>query len=294
MGNEASIGTILRMQGGFYFIEIDDAVLQCTLPGKHKRGHHAVFPGDRAEVQFKEDSCVVHRILPRSNVIHRPGIANLNQLFIVASVTNPPPDFLMIDRLLCIARYNAIEPFLIFTKWDIPKEKKRIKKQLSAYYSHTGDPLFFLGLDMDDDAANLTAFLSGKVTGLAGNSGVGKSTFINRLTGEETAQVEAVSDKLARGRHTTRTITLFPYAGGYIADTPGFNVLDLPEALTETDLARLYPDYMPLIPHCKFSNCLHHREPNCAVRANVENGALSEDRYQNYLRLLNEIQTNDF
>lgn len=281
-------GRILRIQGGFYFLYTDEGDRVASLPGRHKRGDFSLLPGDLVSLDRQGDDWVIASREDRKNHMDRPGVANLDDLFVVASITDPAPDFLLMDRLLAIGLYNQIDLGIIVSKVDLLEKGSSLLEEFFSYYRQTGYSIF---PSPDPHSVKaIEARMPKRILALAGNSGVGKSTLLNQLLGEDMISVQGVSSRLKRGRHTTRTVTLYPFAGGYIADSPGFNVLSLPKSLEPVQLARLYPDYLPHLGECRFSNCLHDQEPGCGIRTLVESGHVSQRRYKNYLYLLQEVQ----
>lgn len=286
MGSED--GRILRIQGGFYFVDTKKGERVASLPGKHKRGDFTLLPGDLVRIDQQGEDWIIGSWEPRRNYLDRPGVANLDALLVVASIVDPPPDYLLMDRLLALGLYANMKVAILGSKVDLLEDQGQAFRSFASYYRQTGFSIF--PSPKEDSFSQLRKLFSGHTVALAGNSGVGKSTFLNLLFGEEVTSVKTVSDRLKRGRHTTRTVTFFPYQKGYLVDSPGFNVLTLPKDLEPVQLARLYPDYLPYLEDCRFSNCLHDREPGCKIRAGVQAGYLSQRRYHNYLHLLQEAK----
>lgn len=278
-------GRVLKAHGGFYEVMTSEGIVTCRLRGKNKLGKYIVVPGDLVivtEVDNKKGT--VDELLERKNSISRPPVANIDQLLIVAAHRNPLPDFLLLDRLVAIGLYNDIQPILCFNKNDLAEEGSLV----NLYYRETGFPLFSVSAEIPESLSELEDILKNKITVLVGNSGVGKSTIVNQLIPESNQATSAVSEKLHRGRHTTRAASFLSYKEGYLVDTPGFNALNLPKTMTPLELSKLYPEYLSRVDGCKYKNCLHANEPGCAVKAAISNGILSQERYDNYLNLLKE------
>ena len=283
-------GVLLKAFGGFYFVESEDGTYACSLRGRLKQELKkqplGLLAGD--EVLFEplsEDEGVVEELLPRRNHLIRPKIANVDQCMIILAVQHPQPDFLLLDRLLVCLNAAGIEPLLCLNKIDLPGSDE-IYRNILAAYRQTGMTILGIsalnnqGLDLLHDK------LAGRHSTVAGPSGAGKSTLLNLLQSERVLQTGEISRKLQRGRHTTRTVELLPLAGGgWVADTPGFSRLDFPPEITADNLANYYPDFLPLAEDCRFDSCCHEQEPDCRVKAAVEEGKFSAERYQRYLIL---------
>ncbi len=278
-------GRVLKVHGGFYEVMTAKGIMTCRLRGKNKLGKYIVVPGDLVLVTAIDDANgTVDELLERKNSISRPPVANIDQMLIVAAHKNPLPDFLLLDRLSAIGLYNEIQPILCFNKEDLVEDDSLP----NLYYRETGFPLFSISAETAESLSAIKDILKGKITVLIGNSGVGKSTIVNQLIPESNQSTSEVSEKLHRGRHTTRAASFLPYQNGYLVDTPGFNALSLPKTMTPLELSKLYPEYLARVDGCKYKNCLHANEPGCAVKTAIDSGILSQDRYDNYLVLLEE------
>lgn len=278
-------GRVLTAQGGFYDVYAQDDVYTCRLRGKNKQGMRVAVAGDCVDIETAANGTgTIEAIHPRKNLLHRPTIANIDQLLILSALKDPPTDFMLIDRLLVLSAHHQIDPLLVFNKLDLSADTRRIKDYYRDFF-----PIFIISAETGAGIADLSEKLHQKITALAGHSGVGKSSLINRLTGISEQSTAAVSDKLRRGRHTTRASRFIPYREGFLVDTPGFNVLHLPEDLSAVQLAGLYPDLSPYADECRYRDCLHRNEPDCAVKAAVEADKISADRYHNYCLLLSEL-----
>ncbi len=259
-------GQILRGKGGLYWVGLTDGtILLSSARGLFRKDKLVPTTGDKVEVTPSGDTdrpWQIQEILPRRNYLRRPAIANLDGLIITVSVKDPAPDFLLVDKLLAICYSNQIEPLLLVTKTDLDG----VTDFITSQYEPTGC-LIYLSAPEDDRAVlGLEAWLPGRTACLAGSSGVGKSSLLNRLKGSPVMTVGAVSERIGRGRQTTREVVLFPYAGGYLGDTPGFSVLELAETgMTGQELAFNYPEIARVSDQCYFRDCRHLAEPGCAV-----------------------------
>ena len=283
-------GVLLKAFGGFYFVESEDGTYACSLRGRLKQELKkqplGLLAGD--DVLFEplsEDEGVVEELLPRRNHLIRPKIANVDQCMIILAVQHPQPDFLLLDRLLVCLNAAGIEPLLCLNKIDLPGSDE-IYRNILAAYQQTGMTILGISALNDQGLDLLHDKLAGRHSTVAGPSGAGKSTLLNLLQSERVLQTGEISRKLQRGRHTTRTVELLPLAGGgWVADTPGFSRLDFPPEITADNLANYYPDFLPLAEDCRFDSCCHEQEPDCRVKAAVEEGKFSAERYQRYLIL---------
>lgn len=279
-------GQVIRAHGGFYEVLTEEGMVTCRLRGRNKQGRETIVPGDYVDIEHTDSEGTVERILPRKNHIHRPTLANIDQLLIVSALAQPGPDYLLNDRLLATALYFDITPLLCFNKCDLGHSEAP-----AAYYRETGLTLFETSIYDPESLVPLTRALDGKITALAGNSGVGKSSLSNALLKDSAQSTSAVSERAGRGRHTTRTAIFLPLetGSGFLVDTPGFNVFAMSEDLDPQRLSTLYPEYLARVDSCRFANCLHDNEPDCEVKRAVAAGVLSEDRYANYRLLLHEL-----
>ncbi|MEA4888417.1 MAG: ribosome small subunit-dependent GTPase A [Clostridiaceae bacterium] len=268
MNTACLTGRILRGIGGLYRIApaAGEPVLASARGLLRKKGM-APTAGDWVDYQASGDPDRPWRIMtihPRHNYLVRPTVANLDGLFIVLSAADPPPDFFLADKLLALCKIHQIEPWICLTKTDLSDGMTDIL----ASYRPVGCHLLETSPEDESGLAGLKDWLAGRTACLAGQSGVGKSTLLNRLCGEDIMPVGDLSEKIGRGRHTTREVVFFPCAGGYLADTPGFSSLELDElGVDGRDLPLGYPEMLEAAEHCRFSGCRHLGELGCAVPA---------------------------
>lgn len=284
------IGRVLKKHGGFYNVAVANEIYECKLSGKQKyKQKNYISAGDF--VEFTNDDCdnekqgYIISIKERMNFIPRPGIANIDQILIVAAIKEPTYDFLLLDKLISIANYYKIKPTLCFSKMDIGSDEDR--RIIEAYYRNTDIGIMYCS--KNDTTEQLEAYLENKTTVLTGNSGVGKSSLINRLLGKDIQAVQDISMKLNRGKNTTRTAEFFLYKRGYIVDTPGFSALDFSKDINKMDLKELYLEYKEKSEGCYFNNCVHINEPDCEIKRLIEKEVFSSERHGNYLKLYQEL-----
>lgn len=282
-------GVVIKAYGGFYYVRVGDEVLECRLRGKFRLQRLNALPGDRVTVAgVIEGKGVVEEISPRLNELIRPPVANVDQALLVFAGHDPEPDLTLLDRMLIAAETQGIRPLICFNKCDLLSAEER--QRLIEIYRPAGyqvEPICArsgIGLD------NVRRALTGKVSVIAGPSGAGKSTLLNMIEPGLALKTGAISDKVRRGRHTTRHVELLPLSfGGMVADTPGFSSLYLPE-LESANLAGYFPEFIPYLGECRFNGCLHNREPDCGVKDAVLSGQIASQRYQNYLIFLTEVK----
>lgn len=277
-------GRILKATGGFYYVLSDAVLYECRARGLFRKTGVSPLVGDWVEIEETgEEKGYVTRILDRKNSLIRPPLANLDQLFLVVSVADPQPNLLVLDKLIAIAEHKKIEPLLIVTKTDLGEWET-----LAALYEKAGFQVFCTGLDQDSDLAMLRRSMEGKISAFCGNSGVGKSSLLNRIDSRLDLSTAQISQKLGRGRHTTRHVQLYPVSGGgYIADTPGFSSMDLEryEVILKEQLQYCFREFGPHLNQCRFTGCSHTKEKGCAVLAAMEEGEIASSRHDSYCTL---------
>ncbi len=237
--------------------------------------------GDRVNMEvIDQTSGYIHQILPRKNVLIRPPLANLDTFVIVASVSDPAPNPLVIDKMMAIAWHKGIRPVLVITKSDLGKPD-----WLEEIYGTVGLAIFVVSNQSGEGIGTVRAQLAHGVSAFSGNSGVGKSSLLNRIDGRLSIETGETSQKLGRGRHTTRHVELYAVGqDGYIADTPGFSAVDIErcEIIRKEELAGCFPEFAPFIGHCRFTGCSHTVEKGCAVLEAVNNGIIHPSRHASY------------
>ena len=292
-------GLVLAVRGGFYRVLAADEQLECRLRGKLKRkGALAdiaggVSVGDWVQIsrnrqESGEMAGMVENVLPRSNLLPRPRIANVELCIAELAAREPLYDLLLLDKILLTAAYYHIGSAVCFNKEDLANDDL---PNLAEAYAKAGFTVLLTSALHGQGLDSLRQLLENKVSVLAGPSGVGKSSLLNVLVPEYQAAVGDISSRLQRGKHTTRHVSLLPLpGGGLVADTPGFSLLELPPELKAKDLPHLYPEYAAPAAACRFLGCLHRHEPGCAVKEQVASGILDSGRYERYLRLLGDLE----
>ncbi len=282
-------GIILRGIGGFYTVRDDDTGALHTLRAQGKLRKQRVTPmvGDRVRftAQVGEEHGWVEQILPRKNELARPPVANIDVVVLVCAAAEPEPDLLLIDRLLLSAREREIPVILAVNKQDLKKDQAA---SIARQYRSAVERVFLVSAETGEGIDALRGAVRGKIHAFGGQSGVGKSSLINALHGFE-LETGAVSEKILRGKHTTRHSELILVdGGGGVLDTPGFSLLELPLA-EPIQLKDRYQEFAPYEGQCYFQPCAHRTEPNCAVRDAVAKGAVDQNRYERYCALFDEM-----
>ena len=277
------VGVIQKALSGFYYVDCEGKRITCRGRGKLRHDKLAPLVGDRVEIALQPDGTgIVERIIPRKNQFRRPAVANIDTLVIVASGAIPVTDPFLIDRMTALAESKSCEVFICFNKWDLEQPHA-----LYEVYAAAGFPTFRVSTETGEGIELLREQLTGKICAFAGDSGVGKSSILNSLAPELSAQVGEVSEKLGRGRHTTRHVELFRLENGaLIADTPGFASLEETEELTSEELPQDFREFRPYLNECRFVGCSHVKESGCAVLEAVLTGNIAESRHGSYVKLL--------
>lgn len=282
-------GQIVKALSGFYYVNVGEGEpVPCR--GRGKLRHQKVTPlvGDRVEITLTDDGAgMVDAILPRKNQFHRPMVANIDQMVIIASGAIPVTDPFLIDRMAAMAEWKGCEVLICFNKCDLDRAE-----DLARLYRDAGFRTLQISAETGDGIQELAAAIAEKVSAFTGNSGVGKSSILNALQPGFALQVGDVSEKLGRGRHTTRHVELFQVGGGLVADTPGFSSFDVEqmEAIPKEDLASAFREFRTYASLCRFQGCAHVKERGCAVREALSEGRIAPSRHQSYVRLYEQAK----
>ena len=281
-------GIITKITGGFYYVEVAGDVYECKARGVFRKRGMTPLVGDSVEITVpNEGYCSLDRVHERKNSLIRPALANLDQLLIVSSVQEPQVNLYLIDKMTAAAVHKEIEPIVIFSKCDLEPADRYV-----YIYRSVGIRSFaFSAVDLSG-LEEIREVLAGKVSAFCGNSGVGKSSLLNALCPELALKTGEISDKLGRGRHTTRTVELFRRYGGYIADTPGFSTLDIErfELIRKDDLKFAFPEFDRFFGTCRFNSCNHVCEKGCCVIEAVDSGEIPRSRHESYVRMYEEVK----
>ena len=276
-------GRILRSISGFYDVQMPEGLVTCRARGILRKEGNSPLTGDMVEITVEKGKGMVEAILPRKNHFIRPAVANIDALVVFAANVNPVTEPYLIDRVAAIAGDQEVPVYLCVNKCDLDPAQDLVR-----IYRHAGFPVICTSAETGEGVEELRALLTGKLTAFTGNSGVGKSSILNRLAPELKLETGEVSEKLGRGRHTTRHVELYCLGEDtYVADTPGFSSFDTDqmELILKENLQYAFPDFGSFIGKCRFDDCSHRKEPDCAVRAAVESGEIEPSRYDSYLKL---------
>lgn len=281
-------GIIMKITGGFYYVEAADSVYECKARGVFRKRGMTPLVGDVVDITVPDDGyCSIDHIHERRNSLVRPALANLDNLMIISSVKEPDVNLYLIDKMTAAAVNKEITPIVVFSKSDLAQTD-----DLVEIYRKVNIPAFSFSSVDNQGLDEIKAVLKDKVTAFCGNSGVGKSTLLNALFPELSLQTGEISDKLGRGRHTTRTVELFKKHGGYIADTPGFSTVDIErfELIRKDELKFAFPEFDEYFGTCQFNSCNHVCEKGCRVLKAVEEGIIPQSRHDSYVRMYNEVK----
>ena len=282
-------GRILKGVGGQYWVQTGDTVEVYKPRGVFRAQDIKPMVGDLVKVET--DLMRLEEILPRANSLIRPPVANLDMLAVVMAVRDPCPDLLMVDKLILAARMMDIAPMLVLNKSDAAGTDDI--SDIEAQYQKSGIPFYTVSARSGEGLTDLIQGMGTGTLALAGQSGVGKSSLVNALAGEAVMDIGSLSQKLARGKHTTRHVELIELKEDlYMVDTPGFSLIQI-DAISAEQVRSCMGEYAPYEGHCRFNGCLHDHEPGCAVKAAVEAGELDPHRHERYKTILDEIKVRE-
>lgn len=285
-------GKIIKGIAGFYYVHVvESGVYECKAKGSFRKEKMKPLVGDNVEISvLDEDNKIgnIEKICPRVNELIRPAVANIDQALVVFAVTKPKPHFNLLDRFLVMMERKEVPVVLCFNKKDLAESEEL--KELQIIYGSSGYPVVFTSASKEENVDDIRTLLRGKTTAIAGPSGVGKSSLINLLQPDARMETGSISEKIERGRHTTRHSELICVEKDtYIMDTPGFSSLYVNDFEKE-ELKYYFPEFSSFEGECRFQGCDHVHEPNCAVKSAVEAGKIHKVRYENYLEMYQELK----
>lgn len=282
-----SQGRIIRQTGGFYYVDTGETVTECRARGLFRKEGVCPIVGDVVEIELTENQKgFITKLLPRKNSLVRPPVANIDRLLLILSIIDPTPNLLVVDKMLAIAEYKGIDVAIVITKSDLSDAD-----ELFSLYRTVGYEVKSIN-SLADSPKEIEQLITGKICVLTGNTGVGKSTLLNAIDPQLALKTGETSQKLGRGRHTTRVTELFSLCGGLIADTPGFSSLETAqlELIKKDKLELCFREFEPYLGHCKFTGCSHTKEKGCAVLEAVRAGKIAESRHRSYLEMYEEAK----
>ena len=277
-------GTIIKGIGGFYYVKASHNVYECKARGVFRKEKITPMIGDRVTVETDGEKGSIVEIMPRSSSLVRPPVANVDTMLIVIAVAEPGPNLTVADKMLVNAEISGIKPAVCINKTDLASSE-----EIKDAYEKAGYEVLTVSAEKNKGIDKLCEFLRGKNTAFAGLSGVGKSSLLNLITDDD-LETGAVSEKIRRGRHTTRHVELFelPF-GGYVMDTPGFSQLEV-EGIRAEELHRYFPEMADCEGECRFRGCAHINEPDCAVKDKLGEGKIAQSRYESYCELYEKLK----
>ena len=281
-------GILMKSIGGFYYVRCDNKDYECKARGNFRKRGSSPVVGDKVVISVPDEGfSAIEEILPRRNKLKRPALANIDTLVIVCSTVDPAPNYTIIDKMTAAAVNNNMTPIIVVSKNDLQNGD-----EIAAIYRNSDIQVFQCSPDDVDEVGRLKEFLQGKVSAFTGNSGVGKSTLLNQLFKNLDLQTGIISEKLGRGKHTTRVVELFEIDGCIVADTPGFSTVDLQryEMIDKTQLQYCFPEFEKYLGECQFTSCAHVCEKGCRILEAVEDGEIEKSRHRSYVTMYNEVK----
>ncbi|GCD09507.1 ribosome small subunit-dependent GTPase A [Clostridium tagluense] len=280
-------GVIIKGVGGLYFVKVEDKVIKCKARGKFRYAGLSPVIGDKVEIMLEVDESkgVIEKIFERDNEMIRPVVANVTQAFVVFAFKQPDLNMDLLNKFLVLCEFYKLKIVLCLNKLDLVEE---VNEDLIKELKSVGCDIVFLKAKEGEGLDGLKTKIKNNISVFCGPSGVGKSTILNSIVGREAMITGDISKKSQKGKHTTRHSELIEYEEGFLLDTPGFSSLSL-DFIDKEQLQYCFPEFEKHRCECRFSNCMHHKEPNCRVKEAVENNEIYGDRYKFYVKTLEEI-----
>lgn len=285
---ETKNGILMKSIGGFYYVRCDGEIFECKARGSFRKSGSSPIVGDNVTITVPDDGfAAIEAILPRRNMLKRPALANIDLLVIVCSTVEPSPNYTIIDKMTALAINNDMTPVVVVSKNDLQNGE-----EIARIYRNAGIDVFMCSPDESEEICRLKHFLSNKISAFTGNSGVGKSTLLNALFPQLKLETGVISQKLGRGKHTTRAVELFEFDNCLVADTPGFSTVDLQryDMIDKTQLQYCFPEFKDYLLKCQFTSCSHICEKGCSIIEALNNGKIEKTRHQSYVAMYNEVK----
>lgn len=278
-------GVIVKGIGGLYYVDVDEKIIECKARGKFRHKGETPMIGDEVIIEEENGKGVITEILKRRNQLIRPAVANVTQAFVVVTSKNPDLNLSLLYKFLVLCEYNYVVPIICFNKIDIESE---YSKKIGNMLNEAGYEIMYVQGKHGVGIEQLKEKIRDNITVFCGPSGVGKSTILNKVLGRDAMKTGDISDKLKRGKHTTRHSELIRIEDGFLVDTPGFSSLEL-DFIDKEELQHMFPEFKEFKDGCKFNNCVHYKEPGCIIKEKVESGEINKSRYEFYIKTLEEI-----
>lgn len=279
-------GTIIKGIGGFYYVKVEEQIIECKARGKFRNKGMSPIVGDKVILTVDNNKGAIEKIFERKNELIRPLVSNITQAFVVFALRNPDINLDLLNKFLVQCEVKNIKAIVCFNKIDLLedyREDEAVKMIEGAGYEHV-----FLNAKKEVGLEIIKSKLKDNVTVFCGPSGVGKSTILNSIVGKKLMETGEISEKLKRGKHTTRHSELVEISGGFVVDTPGFSTLNL-NVEEKEELKNYFPEFWEYEDQCKFTGCMHYKEPGCAVKKAVDDNIINKNRYEFYIKTLEEI-----